>query len=203
MIVDDTVERLVAEARAGDRAALDRLLSVARPQLMRYARRHCEADDVEEAVQDSLWILYRRLGGLRRATAFMAWLFQVVRRACLRYARRSARRSARRVGWGTASEAPAPRPLSRERTRARGHSGHVSLDDVTTPEDDPMLRIAIGDAIAALPPHYREVLLLKDVQGLSASEVADALDLSIENTKSRLHRARVLIRTALADDPAS
>ena len=83
LIVDNL---LLEQARSGDQPALERLMKVHRPDLERYARRHCASDDVEEAVQDALWILYRRLGGLRSMAAFAGWLYQVVRRACLRYA---------------------------------------------------------------------------------------------------------------------
>ena len=171
--IGDRVQ-LYALARSGDERALERLLKVARPDLERYARRHCESDDVEEAVQDALWILYRRLGGLRSIAAFSGWLFQVVRRACLGLARR------------------------RKRT--------VSIDDV--PEvllcdgaaSDADLRVRLSRIISSLPPAYREVLLLKDVQGLTAEEIAELLEVSLEAAKSRLHRGRAIVRAGLRID---
>ena len=54
------------------------------------------------------------------------------------------------------------------------------------------------DAISALDPMYREVLVLRDVEGLSAPEVAEILGLSVEAVKSRLHRARVAVRQQIA-----
>lgn len=163
---------LVARARAGDKSALDRLLADCRPDLQLYARRHCASDDVEEAVQDALWILYRRLGGLRSVAAFAGWLFQVVRRACLRYALRNRR--------------------------------HVSLDELPAGLDQDQgaanaeLRAILSGIIARLPRPYREALVLKDVQGLSADELSAALCISPEAAKSRLHRARAMVREALA-----
>ena len=170
MIIDD---RLLHDARAGDRAALERLMKVHKPDLERYARRHCASDDVEEAVQDALWILYRRLGGLRSVAAFAGWLYQVVRRACLKYA--VARRS------------------------------DESLDDLPAGKDrdhgatDSELRTILSQVIAALPRPYREVLVLKDVQGRSADEIGTMLSISPEAAKSRLHRARAMVREGIAD----
>lgn len=165
-------EALVLCARGGDRVALERLMLVCRPDLLRYARRHCEAEDVDEAVQDALWALYRHLGALRTVAAFGGWLFQVVRRACLGHAKRRPR--------------------------------HRALDALPPGAErdpnasDPELRAIIAATMAALPPVYREAIVLKDVQGLSADEVAATLGVSIDAAKSRLHRARAMVRPELA-----
>src|SRR5215475_10658491 len=79
---------LIAAAQAGNEEALLELLGRCRPQLRRYANRECASDDVEEAVQDALWLLYRRVGALRMIGALSAWLFQIIRRECLRRARK-------------------------------------------------------------------------------------------------------------------
>src|ERR671928_12781 len=60
------------------------------------------------------------------------------------------------------------------------------------------VKSALQSAIAALDPMYREVLVLRDVEGLSAPEVAEILGLSVEAVKSRLHRARVSVRERIA-----
>jgi RNA polymerase sigma factor (sigma-70 family) len=162
---------LVERARAGDPHALDAMLTLCRADITRYARRHCEADDVEEAVQDALWILYRRLGGLKSAAALAGWLFQIVRRTCVALFRRRRRHL-------PIEDAPA-----------------ASLRDGGA--SDLELRLAITGIIAGLPQSYRDILLLKDVQGLSADEAATALGISPEAARSRLHRARALVRAAL------
>ena len=164
---------LLEDARAGDRAALERLLKAHKPDLERYARRHCASDDVEEAVQDALWILYRRVGGLRSVAAFTGWLYQIVRRACLKHA--VGRRAAQSLD-------DLPVGADRDRTASDGE-----------------LRAFLSGIIAALPRPYREVLVLKDVQGLSAEEISVALSISVEAAKSRLHRARAMVREAFSD----
>ena len=166
---------LVDGAHGGDAVALDRLLAACRPDLERYARRHCESDDVEEAVQDALWILYRKLGGLRRAAAFTGWLLQIVRRACLGYARARRVRAARQVATDMVTLAAEADPLV----------------------VDPALRMALARIIARMPQTYRDAILLRDVEGLSAEEMASRLGISVEAAKSRTHRARAMVRAAL------
>src|SRR5262245_4112278 len=81
-------DELINAARRGDEDALQQLLHCCGPQLRRYANRQCASEDVDEAVQDALWLLYRRVDALRAIGAFSAWLFQIIRRECLRRARR-------------------------------------------------------------------------------------------------------------------
>jgi RNA polymerase sigma factor (sigma-70 family) len=163
-------KELVERARSGDRPALEQLLATCLPDLRRYARRNCDSDDVEEAVQDALWILYRNVSGLKSVAAFAGWLFQVVRRVCLRYTKR--------------------------------RRAHLSLEDLPVAferdasADDPELRARLSCIISKLPRAYREAIILKDIQGLSAEQMAFDLGVSLEAAKSRLHRARAMVREA-------
>jgi RNA polymerase sigma-70 factor (ECF subfamily) len=106
-------------------------------------------------------------------TSFSAWLFAVARRACLRLLRRAA---------GTAD---------------------ASVDDAEmrlvhlAPED---IRIDLSRAIQSLPDHYREVILLRDIEELSIDEIAGVLALTRESVKARIHRARLMIREYLIRD---
>jgi RNA polymerase sigma factor (sigma-70 family) len=74
---------LIEAARGGDAEALVSLIAIAQPDIRRYAARNCRAADIDDAVQETLLLLYRRLGTLRAVTSFSAWLFAVARRACL------------------------------------------------------------------------------------------------------------------------
>ena len=76
---------LIEAARGGDAEALVSLIAAAQPDIRRYAAAY-----IDDAVQETLLLLYRRLGTLRAVTSFSAWLFAVARRACLRLLRRSA-----------------------------------------------------------------------------------------------------------------
>ena len=81
---------LIEAARGGDADALVSLIAIAQPDIRRYAARNCRAADIDDAVQETLLLLYRRVGTLRAVSSFSAWLFAVARRACLRLLRRSA-----------------------------------------------------------------------------------------------------------------
>jgi RNA polymerase sigma factor (sigma-70 family) len=161
---------MILAAQRGSESALLQLLEVCRPQLQRYANHQCASDDVEEAVQDALWLLYRRVGALRVISAFSGWLFQIVRRECVRRARRRAR-------WIEFDE----------QSFALATGGAADED----------LRIDCSRAISALPQGYREVLVLRDITGLSSEEAAARLGIPLAAAKSRLHRARQMIRIHL------
>ena len=66
---------LLDAARAGDVAAIERLLAACQPDIRRYAQRNCLVSDVDDAIQESLLILSRKVGSLRAAAAFSSWLF--------------------------------------------------------------------------------------------------------------------------------
>ena len=159
---------LIEAARGGDADALVSLIAAAQPDIRRYA-----AADIDDAVQETLLLLYRRLGTLRAVTSFSAWLFAVARRACLRLLRRSA-------GMADTFADDAEMRLAHR-----------------APED---IRIDLSRAIQSLPDHYREVILLRDIEELSIDEIVGVLGLTRESVKARIHRARLMIREYLIRD---
>jgi RNA polymerase sigma-70 factor (ECF subfamily) len=76
----------------------------------------------------------------------------------------------------------------------------VAVED---PSRQTELRVALISAIDELPPAYRTVLVLSDVEGLSHGEIGKALEISVSNVKTRVHRARLFLRKRLADHMAS
>ena len=163
---------LIEAARGGDAEALVSLIAAAQPDIRRYAARNCRAADIDDAVQETLLLLYRRVGTLRAVTSFSAWLFAVARRACLRLLRRSA---------GTADAS----------ADVEMRLAHLAPEDI---------RIDLSRAIQSLPDHYREVILLRDIEELSIDEIAGVLALTRESVKARIHRARLMIREYLIRD---
>ena len=163
--------RLVEAACGGDAAAVEQLLVVCQPDLRRFARRACSnSADAEDAVQIALWQLYRRIGALRTAAAFASWLFRIVERECYRL-----------LG-------------GRDRLDALDRS----IEGVLRQEPLPLaLRKDLVAAIALLPEPYRTVLILRDIDELTAPEAAGQLGISTDAVKSRLHRARALVREHL------
>jgi len=74
-------------ARAGDRPALERVLTHSRQDLRRYAEHHCVINDAEDAVQEALFTASRRMADLRSLECFTSWLFRIVKRECNRLKR--------------------------------------------------------------------------------------------------------------------
>ena len=162
---------LFEAARLGDPKAIASLLATAQPDIRRYARATCRSSaDAEDAAQEALWILSRHVGTIRSLLALSAWLFSVVRRECLRLARRAGLTPA--VDESEAEEALLARP-----------------------EAD--LRLDVAAAFEALPPHYRDVALMRDIREMTIDEIAEALGATRQTVKARLHRARALMREYL------
>jgi len=157
-------------ARAGDRLALERVLVHSRQNLRRYAEFHCVINDVEDAVQESLLLVSRKLRDLRQLECFASWLFRIVKRECNR--------------------------LKRGLRMLTGDAITENILPVVYPEQVEW-RHDVAAALESLPAHYREVVLLRDLEGLTIAEMADQLGLGREAVKSRLHRARVLAREYL------
>ena len=162
---------LFEAARLGDPKAIAALLATAQPDIRRYARATCRSSaDAEDAAQEALWILSRHVGTIRSLLALSAWLFSVVRRECLRLARKAGLAPA--VDESAAEDAWLARP-----------------------EAD--LRLDVAAAFEALPPHYRDVALMRDVREMTIDEIAEALGATRQTVKPRLHRARALMREYL------
>ena len=162
---------LFEAARSGDTEALAQLLERTQPDLRRYAQRSCLISDVDDAVQETLWILARYVGRLQSALALSRWLFRVMRREC----RRLARRALALDLWDEAR-----------------------TDQIMARLPAPLLRLEVARAIESLPEHYRAALVLRDFEELTIRELSEELGISPANVKSRLHRARELVREYLA-----
>jgi RNA polymerase sigma-70 factor (ECF subfamily) len=184
--------RLLAAARGGDGRALGRLLELLSGPVYRFGRGFCgDPDDAEDVTQITLAALARSLRRFRGESSLTTWAYTVARNACTRHRRRPAHAPARfeSIAPGTAT-----RPGALE---------------VADPGEDPQaaleraeLRESLERAIAALPAAQREVLVLRDVEGLPAKRVGESLGLSERAVKSRLHRARVALRQMLAPPEA-
>jgi RNA polymerase sigma factor (sigma-70 family) len=160
---------LIEAAQRGEAGAIEKLLAATKPDLQRFARRLCTGpEDAEDAVQNALWILHRKVGTLRAVPAFAGWLFRVVARECRRLMRRA----------GILSD-------------------DSELDTIAAPRVPSELQRDLAAAIEALPDDYRCVLIMRDIEEMTAPETADILNLSPEAVKSRLRRAREQVRERL------
>jgi RNA polymerase sigma-70 factor (ECF subfamily) len=183
--MSDDDQELLAAVRAGDRAALERLLGRHQAAVYRFGAKMCrEEEDAKDVLQETLLAAARHLPEFRGASSVSTWLYTIARSFCIKKRR-------------TSKFAPA----HLESLEAQGDAATEIADGARGPEEDAagrQLRAVLDDAIASLDPMYREVLVLRDVEGLSATEVAEVMGLSVEAVKSRLHRARVAVREKVA-----
>jgi RNA polymerase sigma-70 factor (ECF subfamily) len=182
----DDYTQLIRAASGGDDAALNRLLMRAQDVAWRFSTSVCgHADDAEDAMQEALIKTYRYVGSLREPEAFKPWLYRTVRNACLMGRRKRAGEPARLRSLNEVLPGP-DGPVSQD-----------APDPGKTPEqlaDNAGLRRRLRKAIAALPPAYRAVVFLREMEGLSTREVAKVLGISEDSVKTRLHRARVQLQ---------
>lgn len=166
-------EQLIDAAQAGDLESITLLVSGAHPHVQRFAHSLCASpQDAEDAAQEALIILYRRIGTLRASGALASWMFRIVRNECLR-----------RAGMLVTSRREFDDP-----------------DASLSAEDEVLQRLEaerVARVIGELPEVQRRILVMRDVQGIPGRTVAAALGLSVAAMKSQLHRARAGVRLAL------
>ncbi|GEB55105.1 RNA polymerase sigma factor [Streptomyces gardneri] len=170
-------ERLIKAAQDGDVSSLTTVVVQSQPHVRKFALSLCASpQDAEDAAQEALIILYRKIGTLRATGALASWMFRIVRNECLRQMRLLA-------------------------SRREGASDQPETPDGPSAEESVLHRMEverIAAAIGALPRDQRQVLVMRDIQGLPGRTVADTLGLSGAAMKSRLHRARTTLRHSLA-----
>jgi RNA polymerase sigma-70 factor (ECF subfamily) len=160
------------------------------PRVYSTARRMLSNDlDAEDVTQDVLLQVVRKLPSFRGESAFPTWLHRITVNAALTHRRRRQVREEHRV------QDPLDLLLDHQQVETPGRPwmlepGTQLLNQETSQR--------IRDAIDDLPETYRDVFVLADVEGLPNAEVADQVGLSLPAMKSRLHRARLLLREALA-----
>ncbi|MFI6595932.1 RNA polymerase sigma factor [Nonomuraea sp. NPDC050536] len=164
--------QLIEAAQAGDRESITAVLDGAHSHVRRFAHQLCASpQDAEDAAQEALIILYRKIGTLRATGALASWMFRIVRNECLRRTR-----------------------LLFDRPNEDG----AGL--VTSAEDEVIRRLEaelVAQAIRELPAVQRRVLIMRDVLGYPGRTVAETLGLTNAAMKSQLHRARSAVRLSL------
>lgn len=160
------------------------------PRVYNLARRMLGNDaDAEDVTQDVLLQVVRKLDTFRGESAFPTWLHRVTVNAALAHRRKRANRELRQSG----------EPL--DEVLGNGHPG-LTMKPWSVAPDQPLLDAEqhrlIEEAVAQLPEAYRDIYVLADVEGLPNAEIGEMLALSVPAVKSRLHRARLMMRDALA-----
>ncbi|HXX68955.1 MAG TPA: sigma-70 family RNA polymerase sigma factor [Polyangiaceae bacterium] len=176
-------EELLAAIRAGNDAAIGMLLARHAPAIYRFGVKMCrDSEDAKDVLQDTLLAAARGIREFRGASSLSTWLYTVARSFCIKKRRASKFAPTQTVSLNdhaSAMDAPAPDRAPDEAAADRE------------------LSTLLDRAIAELEPANREVLVLRDVEGLTAPEVAQVLGVSVDAVKSRLHRARAEVRAKL------
>jgi len=182
---------LVRAAAAGDPESLDRLLKRAQEVARRFSRSVCgHAGDADDAVQEALIRTYRSVGRIRDPEAFRPWLYRTVRNACL---------------VGRRKRAGEPALLQSLDDTGAGPNGPIARDardPAKNPEElagNAALRRQLRRALQGLPGPHREIVFLRELEGLSTREVARVTGISEANVKTRLRRARRQLQSLIPD----
>ena len=182
---------LVRRIKAGDDRAFEEIVRRyhARVYSLSYGVLR-NAQDAEEATQDSFLTLHRKIGTFDESRKFFSWFYRVALNSAYSRARR--RPSLPTVGI-------------EDRLPRFSEDGHFAADvpDWSAGVEDDVasreLAARAGEFIAELPPAYRDVIWMNDVEEMTAAEIAETLEISIPAFKSRLHRARLHVRQRLSE----
>ena len=182
---------LVRRIKAGDEEAFEQMVRRyhARVYSLSYGVLR-NPEDAEEAAQDSFWTLYRKIGSFDESKKFFSWFYRVALNQAYSRARR-------RPAQTVAIDETMPRFDERGRfvmSDFPDWSAKVE-DDVSARE----LAAKAGEFIAELPPAYRDVIWMADVEEMSPADIAETLEISTPAFKSRLHRARLHVRERLTE----
>jgi RNA polymerase sigma-70 factor (ECF subfamily) len=199
-------EDLIARARAGDGEAFRALTEPYRRELQVYCYRMLGSlQDAEDALQDTLLSAWQGLDGFEGRASIRTWLYRIATNRCLNARRSAGRRPAKE--WDIAEYQP-PEPtrlgeivwLEPFPDALLEGMMDVPLGPEARYEQTESISLAFVTALQVLPPRQLAVLVLRDVLGFHASEVADMLDSTTDSVNSLLKRARANLQRRLSTD---
>lgn len=178
---------LITRLQAKEPAAYDEFLEIFGRRLLGFGMRMCgDRDDAQEVVQDTLLKTFQSVQDLKSREAFTGWLYRIATNACLMKRRKSKYFSA---------EVPLDDAMPDRAALTQGGPAWNRLPDEAAQDGE--LQTRIRTAVRQLPEGYKSVLVLRDLEGLDTEEVAQALGLSKDVVKMRLHRARAKVRNEI------
>lgn len=190
MIVTSDDSRLIQATLAGNKDAFGELVLRYQDRLYRSLVHMLGSfHDASDVTQDAFLLAYQKLNSFRQDSSFYAWLFRI--------AYNSAINSRRKLKMRTVS--------------LNGNQHHSDCDGADfQPQDDHSFRDpadslqtsetiqSVQDALHQLPPEYRDALILKEIEGFRYEEIAEMLSCPVGTVRSRIHRARQMLRERLA-----
>lgn len=174
---------LIARLQKRDEAAFEELIRQYEKKVYSLCFRMCgNSEDAEEAAQDAFLALWRGIGRFRQESSLSTWIYRLATNACIDTLR-----------------------------RRKKQSGSVSLDDEelfvdavdTSPQPQETVehretQKLLQEGLSALPEEYRKVLILREIEGLSYTEIAESASIELGTVKSRISRGRSLLRNFLS-----
>ncbi|MBI1992219.1 MAG: sigma-70 family RNA polymerase sigma factor [Candidatus Omnitrophica bacterium] len=185
-------QQLIGRLKAKDESALDLLMAAYGGKVyglsLRLTSNH---HDAEEVCQDVFLAVFEKIDGFRGDAKLSSWVYRITANAALMKLRKRPKIKAL--------------PLEEELGPAMTEEGMIAepvVDWSRLPSDElerKELTARLAQAVELLPPEYRAVFVLRDIEGLPAEEASQVLEISVAALKSRLHRARLFLRKQLAD----
>lgn len=179
------IELLAVRCQLGESDAFDELVERWHVPLWRFVRRLAQDDATAEEILQDAWLrIVQALPGLRRPSRLVPWIFRIARHAAI---------DRLRAGYARRESLGEPADLDLEALEDDADASHVGLSDL--PEEIDRLQRQLLE----LPLIEREVLTLFYLRELNLREVADVLEIPTGTVKSRLHRARKMLRERIRD----
>ena len=169
--------QLIQQCQQGNLDAFKSLYELQKQRIYNIAYRiHGDHEDAQDSVQDAFVIIYKKINSFRGDSAFSTWLYRIVVNTCLNNIRKSKTR--RTKDWVELSDAD------------------NIVEDASFDQHKP-LEIILDEEIQNLPPGYRAVFILYEIEGFSHQEISQMLNKSVGTSKSQLHRAKQLLQKRL------
>jgi RNA polymerase sigma-70 factor (ECF subfamily) len=182
---------LLADLRAGDGAAYERWVRFSAPRVLSVVRRLLRNEqDAQEVAQEAFLSAFRHLASFDGSARLSTWLHRIAVNAALMRLRTKRRHP--------------EEPIEELLPRFQSDGQHEHAPSAWAAQSERAVasaevRKAVRAAIDELPDMYRDVLLLRDIEELTTEEAANALGITIAALKTRLHRARLMLRERLDD----
>ena len=178
MSEEELDEQLVARAQKGDKRAFELLVRKYQYKIVQLVGRLVGEADAPDVAQETLIKAYRALAGFRGQSAFYTWLYRIGINTAKNHLVSRARR-------------PSTQDIDVSDAEQYGHTEHLS--DMDTPESVALseeIKQKVAEVIRKLPPDLRQAITLRELEGLSYEEIAQAMDCPIGTVRSRIFRAR-------------
>ena len=183
---NQNVSELIDKAAAGDRESLEALIGSIQDMVFNLSLRMLGTfPDAEDASQDILLKVMTHLSSFKKESSFSTWVYRLTSNACIDHLRRRKRRRDLEVASLTGED---------------GESDWEPADHQADPAlqtERRMAKEAVEAGLQALPDHQREILVMRELSGLSYQEIGAALDLDLGTVKSRIARARLALKKIL------